>query len=97
MPTLSITVFADAKEVLFDEPLQVLSVAVGGGSVQSSAITGSNNQIRHVRLFTDTDCFVLWGANPTAADFTDSIPLGAENPEVVGIKAGQLVAVIERT
>ena len=96
MATLSIIVFADAKEVLFDVPIQIDSVTIGAGSLQSAAITGDNNQIRHVRLFADADCFVLWGDNPTAVDFTDSMPLGAENPEVVGIKAGQLVAVITR-
>lgn len=97
MATLGIQVFADAKEVLFDEPLQIMAVDVGVGSLKSAAVLGSNKQIRHCRLFSDTDCFVLWGDDPTAGDFTDSVPLGAENPEVVGIKAGQFVAVIERT
>ena len=97
MATLGIQVFADAKEVLMDEPLQVMSVAIGGASVQSAAVTGSGKQIRHCRLFADADCFILWGDDPTAGDFTDSTPIGAENPEVVGIKAGQKIAVIART
>lgn len=96
MATLGIQVFADAKEVLFDVPLQVLSVAITGTSAQSSSVTGSNKQMRYARLFADADCFVLWGTNPTAVDFTDSMPLGAENPEVIGIKAGDKVAVITR-
>ena len=97
MATLGIQVFADAKEVLFDEPLQIMAVTVDGTPRQSSAVTGSRSQIRHCRLFTDTDCFVIWGENPTAGDFTDSIPLGAENPEVIGVQAGHLIGVIERT
>ncbi len=96
MATLGIQVFADAKEVLFDVPLQIMSVAVGAGSLKSSAVTGSGKQIRHCRLFSDADCFVIWGDDPTAVDFTDSLPLGAENPEVVGVKAGQFIAVIQR-
>lgn len=97
MATLGIQVFADAKEVLFDEPLQILSITIGGTSARSGSIIGSIKEMRHVRLFADADCFVIWGDNPTAGDFTDSLPLGAENPEVVGIKAGQLIAVITRT
>ncbi len=96
MATLGIQVFADAKEVLFDEPLQIMAVVVGAGSLKSAAVTGSRSQIRACRLFSDTDCFVIWGDDPTAVDFTDSFPLGAENPEVVGIKAGQFIAVIQR-
>ncbi len=96
MATLGIQVFADAKEVLFDAPIQVTSVAIGAGSLKAAAITGSNKQMRHCRLFADADCFVLWGADPTAGDFTDSVPLGAENPEVIGVQAGHLIAVIQR-
>ena len=96
MATLGIQVFADAKEVLMDEPLQVMAVTISGSSSNSAAIIGSGKQIRHCRLFADADCYVLWGDDPTAVDFSDSIPLGAENPEVIGIKAGQFIAVIER-
>lgn len=96
MATLGIQVFADAKEVLFDVPIQIMSVSIGGASLQSAAVSGSKSEIRHCRLFADADCYVLWGADPTAGDFSDSMPMGAENPEVIGVKAGQKIAVITR-
>lgn len=96
MATLGIQVFSDAKEVLFGKPLQVTSITIGVASADSAAITGSNKEMRYARLFADADCFVLWGDSPTANDFTDSMPLGAENPEVIGIQAGQVVACITR-
>ena len=97
MATLFLTVFRDADRVLLDEPIQETTVTIAGASAQSAAISGSNKEIRSVRLFADADCFVKWGDNPTAlADGTAGMPIGAENPEVVGVKAGQLVAVIER-
>lgn len=97
MPTLFLTVFDGADIKLVDEPVQQTSVTVGGTSTQSAAILGPTGKLRNVRLMTDTDCFVEWGENPTALnDGTGGMPLGAENPEVVGIQAGHLVAVIER-
>ena len=94
---LQISVFSDAKEVLFDAPLQEEVVAIGAGSLQSNAITGDNREMRLVRLFCDADCFVTWGANPTATtDGTSGRALGAENPEVFGIFAGNKIAVINR-
>jgi len=97
MATLFITVWNNASQALLDVPIQYATVTVGAGSLQSDAISGSNKEIRLVRLFTDTDCFVVWGDDPTApGDGSGDMPLGAENPEVVGIKAGQKIAVIQR-
>ena len=99
MATLFISVFADATQTLLGVPVQEMTVAVGAGSLQSGVLTaGNNNVMRRVRLFTDTDCFVTWGADPTAVgDGSAGMPMGAENPEVVGIETGQKIAVIERT
>ena len=96
MATLGIAVFENAVEVLFDRPAAIISVSITNGSLQSAAIPGPTGKIRHCRIFADTDCFFTWGENPTVSGFTDGLGLGAENPEVVGIKAGDLVAVIER-
>lgn len=97
MATLFITVWDNASNTLLDVPIQYATVAVGAGSLQSSAISGNRSEIRKVRLFTDTDCFVKWGSDPTApGDGSTDMPLGAENPEVVGIKAGDKIAVIQR-
>jgi hypothetical protein len=97
MATLFITVWDNASNTLLGDPIQYATVTVGAGSLQSDVISGSRSEIRKVRLFTDTDCFVAWGDDPTApGDGSGDMPLGAENPEVVGIKAGQKIAVIQR-
>ena len=98
MATLFISVFGDATQTLVGEPVQEMTVAVGVGSLQSSVLTAGNNKVwRRVRLFTDTDCFVTWGSDPTAlADGTAGRPMGAENPEVFTIESGSKIAVIAR-
>ncbi len=99
MAKLFIGVWIDARQTLIGKPIQEMAVAVGGSSTQSAAISGGNNKaMRRVRLFTDTDCFVHWGDDPTALnDGTAGRPLGAENPETFDIESGQKVAVIART
>lgn len=97
MATLFITVWDNASQTLLGQPIQRATVSIGAGSLSSAAISGSKSEIRRVRLFADADCFVTWGSNPTAAgDGSNDMPLGAENPEVVGIEAGDVIAVIQR-
>ena len=97
---LQISVFENAQEVLFGSPVQEEVVAIGAGSVQSNAISGSTTApvpMLRVRLFADADCFVTWGDDPTA--LTTGVggrAIGAENPEIFGIPAGQKIAVINR-
>ena len=99
MATVFIGVWGGAGLALVGQPLQEMAVAISGTSAQSAAISGPSKPTqRQVRLFTDTDCFVTWGANPTAlTDGTGGRALGAENPEVFTIDSGSLIAVIERT
>ena len=94
MATLTATVYDSAAEVAMGYPLEELQVAVGGGSLQTDAITTSGMEVKRVRLFTDTDCHVAFGDNPTAT--SANFPLGAENPEYVWVKAGDKIAVIAR-
>jgi hypothetical protein len=98
MATLYVTVFNSAGSVAHGDPLQFLSVTVGGASDQTDALTAapSGSALRICRLYTDTDCFVNWGTNPTATDATDSIPLGADNPEYFHIFSGYKIATIQR-
>ena len=97
MATLFISVFDGAAVTLVDRPVQQMTITVAASSAQSAAITGQASKVRNVRLYTDTDCFVEWGADPTALnDGTGGIPLGADNPEVIGMRAGDLIATIER-
>lgn len=94
---LYITVWRDAAEVAMGDPLQETSIAIGGASVQSEAITGVNRQRNRVRLFADSNCFVTWGADPTALnDGTDGRPMGSENPEYFDIESNHRIAVIQR-
>lgn len=97
---LQISVFENAQEVLFGSPIQEEVVVIGAGSLQSNAVSGSTSApvpIRRVRLFADADCFVTWGDNPIALTTgAGGRALGAENPEIFGIPAGQKIAVINR-
>lgn len=68
-------------------------VVVGAGSVQSSAIPGNTGDFRYVRLASDVDCRVWYGADPDAA--TDYFPMGAFTPKYFWMRAGWLVAVIQ--
>ena len=95
MATLFIAVFETAGSTAIGPPIQEEVVAVGAGSLQSNVIVAGRDRI--VRLFTDTDCFVTWGANPTALiDGTEGRPLGLDNPEYFQIPAGDKIAVITR-
>lgn len=97
MATLFFAVFESAAEVAHGSPVQEGVVAVGAGSAQSATISGSDRVRRRVRLYADVDCFVTWGANPTAlVDGTEGRPLGADNPEYFEVEGGQKLAVIER-
>ena len=97
MPTLFITVFRSAGSTAHNNPSQEEVVTIGGGSLQSNAITGARG-LRTVRLYPDTDCFVTWGASPTAVgDGSEGRAMGADNPEYFSIPVGDIIAVIERT
>lgn len=97
MATLFYCVFDGASQVANADPLQEGTVNIAATSTQSAAINGTNKLRRVVRLFSDADCFVTWGENPTALnDGTAGRPLGAENPEYFNIEAEHLIAVIER-
>lgn len=97
MSKLQITVFTSASEVAHGVPIQEEWIDYTSSSVQSNAIAGSSRAQRRVRIFSDADCFVTWGANPTATtDGTSGRMMGAENPEYFSIEAGMKVAVIQR-
>lgn len=61
-----------------------------GTSAQSSAITAG---VTIVRLFATQDCFVAFGANPTAA--ATSMFLAAGIVEYVGVTGGDKIAAIQ--
>ena len=97
MATLFYAVYEAAEQTALGIPLDENVVAIGGASVVSAIMPGSGRQRQTVRLFADANCFVTWGADPTAlAEGTEGRPLGAENPEYVSIEAGHKIAVIQR-
>jgi len=98
MATLFIAVWGDASQTLIGKPVDEFAVTITGTSAKSPAFTQGNNKVmRRVRLYSDVDCFVTWGTDPTAlTDGTGGRPLGADNPEVFGIESDQKIAVIER-
>ena len=73
------------------------AITIGAGSTQGAVITGASNHQRTVRLFCDSNAFVTWGTDPTAAsDGSAGMPMGAENPEYVQVSSGDRFAVIAR-
>jgi len=88
-------VFDNASQTAAGDVLQDLLVTVDGTARETAAITGDKKRRRVVRIFTDTDCHVRWGASGTDAD-TNDMPLGAENPEYIGVFAGDVIGVIQR-
>jgi len=68
------------------------TVTLTATSAQSSAL---NEFTTMVRLFTDTACFVLVGADPTA--LTTSMPLAANGDGYFCVTPGQSLKVAART
>lgn len=69
----------------------VQNVSIGASSVQSTAV-GEGTKV--VRLVATSACYVLVGDNPTVSA-SNGTYLAAGQPELVGIKPGQKVAVIQ--
>ena len=99
MATLFFRVYETASEVAAGPKVNEGQVTIAGVSAQSGVFhAGGGNKSRRVLLFSDTACFVTWGANPTAlTNGTEGMPLGVENPEYIWAEAGDRLAVIART
>lgn len=96
--TLFFCVFEGANEVALGDPIQEDTVDFSGGEAKSSVILGDKRKRRRVRVMADDDCFVTWGADPTAVnDGSEGRPLGAENPEYFDVESGHKFSVIART
>lgn len=74
------------------EPAPNQQVAIGAGSVQSTAF-GDN--VRLVRVHTDAPCRVAFGVNPTAS--ASSKRMASGQTEYFGVRPGDKVAVITTT
>ena len=103
MTILFITVFRQAGSTALGDPLQEEKVAIGAGSLKSNTISGSatspvgTGKPTTCRLYAIADCFVTWGADPTALiDGSAGRALGADNPEYFNILSGDKIAVIQR-
>jgi hypothetical protein len=88
MPILFITEFAEEQigpagrvgQMPLEPPLAEQAVSFGA-STQSSAF---NSKTRFVRLHTDTNCFLVFGTNPTAVTSTSG-RLAANQTEYRGV------------
>ena len=65
----------------------------GGTSAQSSAF---GSQTEYVRIASDADIYILFGANPTAVATANSstIFIPADQPEIFKVSPGEKVAFI---
>lgn len=108
---MTIKVDQQGLTVQASRPALSQTLAIGAGSIQSAAfsvgpmtntytpagapITTPNNTL-HVRLVGTADCWVSFGANPTAAIAgISSILLPAGVPEYFWVYPGEKVAVIQ--
>lgn len=98
MADVFITVFEGAAEVATGDPTQFTNAVIDGADSAAIVTTGSmsNKRVR-CRLYADADCWVQWGASPSATDESDSIALGADNPEYFDIQSGHVVSAVTRT
>lgn len=98
MAKLFIAVFRASESVAAGPVLNEEAVDIGGVSTQSGVMdSGGTNRSCTVRVMADTNCFVTWGADPTAViDGSEGRPMGAENPEYFFIKSDEKIAVIQR-
>lgn len=95
MPTLYITEYERLGSDGDGRPMPVAgreiiahqTRSLSGTSAQSSAF---NSRTKYVRLFTDTACFVLFGANPTAT--TSHTPLAANSAEYFEVNGSDKIA-----
>jgi hypothetical protein len=105
MPTLDITeassvasvmslgasTYLAETHIMSMPPLAEQQVAIGGGSLQSVAFSGTT---RFIRVDTDTTCRIAWGKNPTASA-ANTTRLVAGQTEYFGVNAGDKLAVIQ--
>ena len=99
MATLQFTVWKGAGAVAQGPVVNEDIITISSTSAQSSGVVdpAGGNKTRFVRIMADGDCWVTWGADPTALDDgTEGRMMGAENPEYWWITADQKIAVIER-
>lgn len=68
------------------------TVAIGGGSAQSSAF---NTKTKFIRVHTDAICSIKVGTNPTAV--TTESRMAANQTEFFGVRGGAKIAVISNT
>ena len=95
MASVFITVYDSAAEVAMGDPAEFLVHTIDGAA--SAAIAGDGKKRKRVRLYADANCFFLASVAGTApTNGTDSIPLGADNPEYFDIEVGYSIRAIAR-
>lgn len=80
------------RPVAFGETLAEQTVAIGVGSVQSSAF---NAKTKMIRVHTDAICSIAIGSNPTAT--ATKMRLAANQTEYFEVKPAYKIAVIVNT
>lgn len=94
MADVFMTVWETAAEVAQGEPLQFTKATIAGAN--SAPIVGDSKRSRRVRIYAEAACWVKWGTAPVATGSSDSMPVGADNPEYLDLKAGDVLTAIAR-
>jgi len=105
---MTITTDRRGQPVQAARPAITQNITIGAASVQSAAFAVASQPFggmaspfqqntQHVRLVSTTNCWVSFGASPTAAMGSNSIYLPANTPEYFYVNPGEKVAVIQDT
>jgi hypothetical protein len=96
MPDFYAHVFRDAGASAKGAVEQVLKVAIGTEDQSNAIVSNSTTQIKFVRCWADADCYIAWGADPTA-DADTGLPIGGgHGPEYLEMAVGDKISVIAK-
>ena len=98
MANVYITVWDGANEVALGDPIQYATAIIDGANSDPITNSGSGKVKRRCRcrLYAESNAWVKFGDSPTATGASDSIALGADNPEYFDIEAGYIITAIMR-
>ena len=110
---MTIKVDQHGLPVQASRPAVSQNVTIGASSTQSAVFqtgpitntynpdgtlnTNMPNNTTHIRVIANSNCWVAFGANPTATAGAGSILLSAYTPEYFWVQRGERVAVIQDT
>jgi hypothetical protein len=85
----TIGAFSSPAQMALEPSIATQVIDFSGGETQS---TEFSQKTKFVRVWSDADCCLAFGADPTAT--TSSLPIAAKVPECFGVAPGDKMSVI---